>query len=112
MLHTITMAMAIIARSQSVLQLFIADGASMRPMAIIIGPVTTGGKNFITFFAPNNLTNAATTTYTSPAINTPPQAYGNALTPSPKSIALTAAYPPRNAKEEPKNAGTFPFVIK
>ena len=62
---------------QSVAQLFIAEGARISPMEIIIGPVTTGGKNFITLFAPKPLIRAAKTRYKSPAQNTPPQAYGS-----------------------------------
>ena len=53
--------MAMAATGQLEVQLFIATGASTRPMPMMIGPVTTGGKNFITVFTPHALTNPATT---------------------------------------------------
>ena len=61
-----------------------------------------------------NLIIAASTRYTSPATATPRQAYGSIAVGSVPSgaSAFTAAYPPRNANEEPKNAGTLNFVIK
>ena len=43
-LNTITVTSAMSAIGQLVAQLFIADGASISPMDMIIGPVTTGGK--------------------------------------------------------------------
>ena len=55
-------------------QLPIADPDSMSPMQMIIGPVTTGGKNFITFFAPKALNRPASTKYKKPAQATPMQA--------------------------------------
>ena len=42
-------------------QLSIADLESVKPIAIIMGPVTIGGKNFIILFAENNLINNAIT---------------------------------------------------
>ena len=53
------------------------------------------------------------TKYNNPAHATPKHAYGSISTlllPSAKSGAIVA-YPPKNAKDEPKNAGTFPLVI-
>ena len=38
---------------RQVVQFETADGASPRPIAIMIGPVTTGGKNLITFSMPS-----------------------------------------------------------
>ena len=58
MLNTITVTRAIMATGQLVAQLLIAVGARIRPMEIIIGPVTTGGKKRITFFAPKPLIKA------------------------------------------------------
>ena len=49
----------------------IADGARDKPMQMIIGPVTTGGKNFMT---PTSLNISATARYKSPATTIPPQA--------------------------------------
>ena len=40
------------ASSQFVSQFLMAVGARMRPIEIMIGPVTTGGKNVITFLTP------------------------------------------------------------
>ena len=47
------------ASHQLFLQLFTADGASPKPIAIIIGPVTTGGKSFIILLIPTALIKAA-----------------------------------------------------
>ena len=49
MLKTTTTTRAISAKSQFVLQLETALPARIKPIAIIIGPVTTGGKKRITF---------------------------------------------------------------
>ena len=40
--------------------LFTATGESTRPMPMMIGPVTTGGKNFITVLTPHAFTRPAT----------------------------------------------------
>ena len=53
----------------------IADEASERPIQIIIGPVTTGGRNLITLFTPTSLKIKATTRYNRPATTIPPHAY-------------------------------------
>ena len=58
-LNIITSARAIMASHQLVEQLLIALGASPSPIAIMIGPVTTGGKNFITLLMPIILITAA-----------------------------------------------------
>ena len=101
------------ATTQFVLQLAIAEGARIKPIAMIIGPVTTGGKNFITRFTPNPFIKADITIYTSPAQKTPPHAYGSiSLFGAPFTMGATAPYPPRNANDEPRKAGTFPFVRK
>ena len=83
----------------------------------MIGPVTMGGKNRITFPVPNNLIKRESSRYTKPAQATPKQAYGRSLElsngfPAASAMGAIAAYPPRNAKEEPRNAGTLPFVRK
>ena len=97
-----------------VAQLLSADGARQRPIAIIIGPVTTGGKNFITFLTPTNFISNAKTKYNSPAQATPKHAYGSiwaeSFTPKSPKAPDTVVYPPRNAKDEPRNAGTCNFV--
>ena len=113
-LKKITIANAIIASGQHVTQLFSADGAKQRPIAIIIGPVTTGGNNFITFETPINLIHNASTKYSKPAKTTPKHAYGNISKFAEPSFAIgaTVAYPPKNANDEPKNAGTLNFVNK
>ena len=76
-LKNIIEAKATMARSQFVCAFLIADGASIKPIEIIIGPVTTGGKNFMTFSIVNNFISIASITYTKPATITPPQAYGS-----------------------------------
>ena len=57
-----------------VLALLMAEGARIRPMEMMMGPVTTGGKNRITLFTPKRWMSPATATYTRPAATTPPQA--------------------------------------
>ena len=47
MLQMMTVASATKASSQLLWQLLMALGARIRPMAMMMGPVTTGGKNFI-----------------------------------------------------------------
>ena len=61
MLNMIITASATTARSQLVDALLIAEGASESPIQIIIGPVTTGGRNLITLFTPTSLNITATT---------------------------------------------------
>ena len=56
----ITVAIAISATGQQVVQLLTAIGARTRPMPMMIGPVTTGGKNFITVLTPHAFTRPAT----------------------------------------------------
>ena len=43
-LKTMTVTRAMMATGQLVAQLLMADGARIRPMAMMMGPVTTGGK--------------------------------------------------------------------
>ena len=61
MLKIITTARAMIAISQFFEAFETADGASPRPIQMMIGPVTTGGRNFITRLTPTNLTISART---------------------------------------------------
>ena len=56
------------------MQLLIAEEDRIRPMQMMMGPVTIGGKNFMTFFTPNALNSADRMTYISPAQATPKQA--------------------------------------
>ena len=73
-LTEMTIAMVMIARIQLFCALSIAELERMRPMRMMIGPVTTGGKSFMIFFAPKIWNSAASTTYTRPAHTTPPVA--------------------------------------
>ena len=61
MLQTMTTTIATRAIHQLVEQLLMADGARIRPMAMMIGPVTTGGKKRMTFFEPKALQIPAST---------------------------------------------------
>ena len=61
MLHAITTTIATRAIHQFVLQLLIAEGARFKPIAMMIGPVTTGGKYFITLDEPHALQIAEST---------------------------------------------------
>ena len=74
MLKTITTASAVNARSQLDDALLIADGARLSPIQIIIGPVTIGGRKYITRFTPASFTISASTRYSSPATTIPPHA--------------------------------------
>ena len=74
MLKPMTIAMATTATSQLAEQLVIAEEESVRPMAMMMGPVTIGGKNRMTFFTPKALKSAERTTYMRPAAATPTQA--------------------------------------
>ena len=74
-LNTMIVARATIARNQLVEALPIAEPARESPIQMMIGPVTTGGRNRITFFMPTTLMMRARMKYARPAITTPPQAY-------------------------------------
>ena len=113
----ITVTIATAASIQFVEAFPIALDARLSPIIIIIGPVTIGGKNFNTFLIPSHLNKPASIKYNRPATTMPPSAYASL------SSALIAAYfpefnaaivenPPRYAKDEPKNAGTFHLVHK
>ena len=112
MLKMIITARATSARNQLVEALLIAEPARVSPIQMMTGPVTTGGRNLITRFTPTRRMIRASTRYIKPATTTPPQAYA-AL-----SLTLMVAYipvfrlatvenPPRKAKEDPRNAGTW-----
>ena len=74
MLQAITTTIATIAIHQLVAQLLIADVERLRPIAIIIGPVTIGGKNLIILLVPNALIRPARTRYRIAEQATPKQA--------------------------------------
>ena len=61
MLHTTTTRMAIRATHQQLRMLPTAVPARMRPMEMMMGPVTTGGKSLITRLTPKAFTAAAST---------------------------------------------------
>ena len=46
------MAMVMTPSHQQVCTLLTAEGARMRPMSMMMGPVTTGGKSFMTRLTP------------------------------------------------------------
>ena len=73
-LQMMTTTIATSAIHQLALQLLIADGARFNPIAMMIGPVTTGGKYFMTLEEPHALQIAESTRYSSPAQATPMQA--------------------------------------
>ena len=74
MLKQMTMTMAAMAMSQLAEQLVIAEEDRIRPMEIMMGPVTMGGKKRITLRTPKALNSADRMTYISPAQATPKQA--------------------------------------
>ena len=73
-LQMMTVARAMKAKSQFSEQLEMALGARVRPMEMMMGPVTTGGKKRIIFFTPKAAIRPESTRYTNPATTTPPQA--------------------------------------
>ena len=80
-----------------------AEPAKFKPIKIIIGPVTIGGKYLITFFVPINLKSSARTIYSNPATTIPPKAYANLSSGVisryfPLSRWATVSKPPRYAK--------------
>ena len=62
MLATMMMAMATMASHQQEEALETAEGARFRPIRMMMGPVTTGGRKRMTFFTPTSLMMAASTT--------------------------------------------------
>ena len=112
MLATTMMAMDTMASHQQVWALDTAEGARFRPIRIMMGPVTTGGRKRMTLLTPTALMMAASTTYSRPATTMPPQAYWSFSAAAmsaylPADRLATASKPPRKAKEEPRKAGTF-----
>ncbi len=75
---TMMMAMASRAIHQLLVQLLMAEPDSVRPIAMMMGPVTMGGKKRMTFAGPKAANKPASTKYIRPAQNTPMQAYGRA----------------------------------
>ena len=71
MLQETTITTASTAIHQLASQLLMAEFASVRPMQMMTGPVTMGGKKRMTLRAPKALTSAASTTYMRPAQTTP-----------------------------------------
>ena len=117
MLATMMMAMETSASHQQLEALDTAEGARFRPMRMMMGPVTTGGRKCITRWTPTALMMAARITYSRPAMTMPPQAYcnfseGSIVAYMPELNSAMAEKPPRKAKDEPKKAGTFSFVQK
>lgn len=74
MLKTITVSSAAIDKGQLTAELATATEDNDKPIQMIIGPVTTGGKKRITFAIPTVLIIKAIARYTKPAITIPPQA--------------------------------------
>ena len=73
-LKTMITARATTAMSQLVEALEMAEEARVRPMQMMMGPVTTGGKKRMTRLTPTILMTKASTRYSRPATTTPPQA--------------------------------------
>ena len=69
-----TMTMAVMASSQLAVQLWMAEPERVRPMAMTMGPVTTGGKKRMIRSVPKLLSKAAMTKYSKAAAPTPTQA--------------------------------------
>ena len=74
MLAATMMRMAAMAIHQLPVQLLMAELASVMPMQMMIGPVTTGGKKRMTRFAPKPRTSADRIRYSRPEAATPTQA--------------------------------------
>ncbi len=82
-----------------------ATGASDKPMTIIIGPVTTGGKMRSITWLPLILTKKAKNIKTNPAATRPPNVAGIPHWLTPNEMGAI------KAKDEAKNTGTFPRVV-
>ena len=74
MLATMMMAMATRASHQQVEALEMAVPERFRPMRMMMGPVTMGGKKRMTFWGPTSLNSRASTRYSPPAMTMPPRA--------------------------------------
>ena len=74
MLQTITVPRATKASSQLDSQLVTAEGARIKPIEMMMGPVTTGGKNFIMRRMPKVEMSRLTSRYRMPDSATPAQA--------------------------------------
>ena len=117
MLAAIMMTIETRASHQHVDALSTADEARLSPIRMMMGPVTIGGRNFMTFLTPTSLTISARIRYRRPAITIPPQAYWSFSAAAivayfPELSEDTEANPPRKAKEEPRNAGTLNLANK
>ena len=100
MLATTMMPMDTSASHQQEEALDTAEGARFRPMRTMMGPVTTGGRKYITRCTPTVFTMAARMTYSRPATTMPPQAYwsfslGSMAAYMPLSMEAMAEKPPR-----------------
>ena len=94
------------ASSQLLLAISTALDESERPIRIITGPITTGGKSLSNSRLPCHLTNALITKYTNETPNKP------ANVPGIPHCLLAEMMGAIKAKLEPKKIGTLPFVIK
>ena len=74
MLATTMMAMATRASHQQVEALAMAEPDRFRPMRMMMGPVTMGGKKRMTFWGPTSLNSRARIRYRAPATTMPPRA--------------------------------------
>ena len=74
MLKTMITARAISASSQLEEALLTAEGARLKPIQMMIGPVTTGGRKRMTLLMPTSLMTTARCRYNRPATTMPPQA--------------------------------------
>ena len=73
-LATTMIAMATRASHQQVAAFLMAEPERFRPIMMIMGPVTMGGKYRITVLAPRTLNSRASTRYKRPAMTMPPRA--------------------------------------
>ena len=73
-LATTMMAMATRASHQQVAAFLMAEPERFRPIMMIMGPVTMGGKYRMTVLAPSTLKSRASTRYRRPAMTMPPRA--------------------------------------
>ena len=94
------------ARIQLVLAISTALPERERPMRMMAGPITTGGKILSRSFLPCHLTNALITKYTNDTLVKPAIVPGN---PHCLEAAMIGAM---KAKELPRKIGTFSLVMK
>ena len=94
------------ARTQLVLAIFTALPERERPIRMMAGPMTTGGKILSSSFLPCHFTRALMMKYTRETLVSP------AMVPGSPHCLVAAMIGAMKAKELPRKIGTLPLVMK